>query len=46
MVETPQGNLSKMMQPFQTSYTLYFNRRHRRSGHVFEILSGTTTTVV
>ena len=25
-----------MMQPFQTSYTLYFNRRHRRSGHVFE----------
>jgi putative transposase len=25
-----------MMQPFQTSYTLYFNRRHHRSGHVFE----------
>jgi REP-associated tyrosine transposase len=36
LVETPQGNLSKMMQPFQTSYTLYLNRRHRRSGHVFE----------
>src|SRR6266850_2086759 len=36
LVETRQGNLSKMMQPFQTSYTLYLNRRHRRSGHVFE----------
>jgi putative transposase len=36
LVETPQGNLSKMMQAFQTSYTLYFNRRHGRSGHVFE----------
>ena len=24
------------MQAFQTSYTLYFNRRHGRSGHVFE----------
>jgi len=36
LVETPKGNLSKMMQPFQTSYTVYFNKRHRRSGHVFE----------
>lgn len=36
LVETPLGNLSKMMQAFQTSYTLYFNRRHGRSGHVFE----------
>jgi putative transposase len=36
MFETPEGNLSKMMQAFQTSYTLYFNRRHGRSGHVFE----------
>jgi len=25
-----------MMQPFQTSYTVYFNKRHQRSGHVFE----------
>jgi hypothetical protein len=25
-----------MMQACQTSYTLYFNKRHRRSGHVFE----------
>jgi putative transposase len=36
LLETPKGNLSKMMQPFQTSYTVYFNRRHGRSGHVFE----------
>lgn len=36
LVETPKGNLSKFMQPLQTSYTVYFNRRHRRSGHVFE----------
>jgi hypothetical protein len=25
-----------MMQAFQTSYTVYFNKRHGRSGHVFE----------
>jgi len=36
LVETPHGNLSEMMQALQTSYTLYFNRRHGRSGHVFE----------
>jgi putative transposase len=36
LLETPQGNLSKMMQAFQTSYTVYFNKRHGRTGHVFE----------
>ena len=36
LFETPQGNLSKMMQALQTSYTVYFNQRHSRSGHVFE----------
>ena len=36
LLHTPQGNLSKLMQPFQTSYTVYFNRRHRHTGHVFE----------
>jgi REP element-mobilizing transposase RayT len=25
-----------MMQAFQTTYTVYFNKRHDRSGHVFE----------
>lgn len=36
LVQTPQGNLSKLMQAFQTSYTRHFNRRHGRTGHVFE----------
>lgn len=36
LLETPAGNLSKIMQAFQTSYTVYFNKRHGRSGHVFE----------
>jgi REP element-mobilizing transposase RayT len=36
LLETPEGNLSKIMQAFQTSYTVYFNKRHGRSGHVFE----------
>jgi REP element-mobilizing transposase RayT len=36
LLETAEGNLSKMMQALQTSYTLSFNRRHGRSGHVFE----------
>jgi putative transposase len=36
LLGTPKGNLSKFMQPFQTSYTVYFNRRHGRTGHVFE----------
>ena len=36
LVQTPEANLSKMMQPFQTSYTAYFNKRHGRTGHVFE----------
>ena len=32
--ETPQGNLSAFMQSLLTAYTVYFNRRYRRSGHV------------
>jgi putative transposase len=36
LLETPQGNLSGMMQAFQTSYTVSWNRRHRCTGHVFE----------
>ena len=27
VLETPQGNLSRFMQRFQTAYTLYFNRQ-------------------
>lgn len=35
-VETPQANLSAGMQFLNGSYTGYFNRRHRRSGHLFQ----------
>ena len=32
---TPRGNLCAFMQQFQTSYTVYFNRRYGRVGHLF-----------
>ncbi|MAT73437.1 MAG: hypothetical protein CMJ58_28470 [Planctomycetaceae bacterium] len=35
-VETPQPNLSAGMQYLNGSYTGYFNRRHRRAGHLFQ----------
>jgi len=34
VVETPQGNLGRFMQSLLTGYTVYFNLRHRRHGHV------------
>jgi hypothetical protein len=33
---TPEANLKKFMQRFNTTYTVYFNRCHRRSGHLFQ----------
>jgi len=36
VVETPRANLSRFMQRFQTAYTVYYNRRHRRSGHLMQ----------
>ncbi len=33
---TPEANLSAGMQFLNSSYTSYFNRRHRRSGHLFQ----------
>jgi putative transposase len=33
---TPGGTLQKFMQRLNTSYTVFFNRRHRRSGHLFQ----------
>lgn len=36
LLETPRGNLSKVMQCLGTSYTSYFNRRHRRRGTLFD----------
>jgi len=35
LMETPLANLSRAMGWLQTTYTSRFNRRHRRSGHLF-----------
>ena len=35
-VETPEANLSAGMQFLNGSYTSYFNRRHRRAGHLLQ----------
>ena len=36
MVETPKPNLSRGMQWLGVSYTVWFNRRHQRTGHLFQ----------
>ena len=36
LVETPRGNLSRFMLSLATGYTVYFNRRHKRHGHLFD----------
>lgn len=36
VVETPDANLSRGMRQVNGVYTQYFNRRHRRAGHVFQ----------
>jgi putative transposase len=36
LLETPLGNLSEFMRHFNISYTGYFNRRHRRTGHLYQ----------
>ena len=35
LVETPRANLVKGMQWLQTAYTVWFNRRHDLTGHLF-----------
>ena len=35
-VRVPQGNLSRFMQSFLTSFTVVINRRRKSSGHVFQ----------
>lgn len=35
-IETPSGNLSKIMQHINGAYTTYFNRKRERSGHLFQ----------
>ena len=34
--ETPEGNCSKFMHSLSTSYTVYYNLRHNRHGHLFD----------
>ncbi len=36
LLETPKGNVSKLMQCLGTSYASYFNRRYRRNGGLFD----------
>jgi putative transposase len=36
LVETPRGNLCRSIGWLQTTYSIRFNRRHRRSGHLFQ----------
>jgi len=36
LLETPEANLSRTGQWLNVSYSVWFNRRHRRSGHLFQ----------
>jgi putative transposase len=36
LVETPLGNLAEFMRQFNITYTGYYNRRHHRSGHLYQ----------
>ena len=36
LVKTPRGNLQEFMRHFNISYTGWYNRRHRRSGHLYQ----------
>jgi len=36
LLRTPKSNLSKAMQWLQTAYSVYYNLKHQRSGHLFQ----------
>ena len=36
MLETPLGNLSLIMKHINSSYTRYFNTKHKRVGHLLQ----------
>jgi putative transposase len=36
VMETPEGSLSRPMQWINVSYSVWFNRRHARRGHLFQ----------
>lgn len=36
LVETPLANLSEFMRQFNITYTSYYNKRHKRVGHLYQ----------
>ncbi len=36
LIETPRANVSAFMHKVQTAYSVYFNRRHQRTGHLMQ----------
>jgi putative transposase len=36
LITTPEGNLSEFMRHFNISYTASFNRKHHRTGHLYQ----------
>lgn len=36
LIETPEGNLSQIMQHINGAYTNYYNTKRKRSGHLFQ----------
>ena len=36
VIETPQANLRHFMHKLETAYTIYYNKRHRESGHLMQ----------
>lgn len=36
LLKTLEGNLKSFMQRFNTAYTMYYNRRHKRVGHLYQ----------
>ena len=36
LIETPQPNLSRIMHDLNSQYTIYFNHRYQRTGHLFQ----------
>jgi len=36
LLTTPDGNLSEFMRHFNISYTAFFNKQHKRVGHLYQ----------
>lgn len=36
LMSTPEGNLSQIIRHINGGYTTYFNKRHKRAGHLFQ----------